>query len=57
MIRECWNQNPKARLTILRLKKTLRKLWEEAEDEKFLAKTALKDKILHDKLIENVANV
>lgn len=57
VIRECWNQNPRARLTVLRLKKTLRKLWEEAEDEKFMTKSLLRNKILADKIIENIADV
>lgn len=34
LMRECWAQNPKARLTMLRVKKTLNKLREEWENKK-----------------------
>ena len=47
VIRESWNQNPKARLTALRLKKTLRKMLESVEEEKMEIK-------IKSKLIENV---
>ena len=48
VIRECWNQNPKARLTALRLKKTLKKLLESLEEEK-------SEKLIKNKLIENMS--
>ncbi|XP_052234711.1 activin receptor type-1-like isoform X2 [Dreissena polymorpha] len=57
VIRECWNQKPKARLTVLRLKKTLRKLWEDAQDEKFIDKSSLRDKINSDQIIEKIVEV
>lgn len=56
-MKECWNQKPKARLTVLRLKKTLRKLWEDAQDDKLMNKNILKDKLLSDKIIEKMADV
>lgn len=45
LMRECWNKNPKARLTSLRLKKSLKKLLEEAEDDRLEKR---------DKMIENI---
>ncbi|XP_052813496.1 activin receptor type-1-like isoform X2 [Mya arenaria] len=57
VLRECWNQNPKARLTVLRLKKTLRKLWEEAQDEKYMDKSGLREKIMANKIIEKIVDV
>jgi hypothetical protein len=56
-MKECWNQKPKARLTVLRLKKTLRKLWDDAQDDKLMDKNSLKDKIISEKIIDKMADV
>ncbi|KAL4217117.1 Activin receptor type-1 [Mactra antiquata] len=57
VMRECWNQRPKARLTVLRLKKTLHKLWEDAQDDKLIEKNSLKYKLMSEKIIEKMVDV
>lgn len=57
VMRECWNQKPRARLTVLRLKKTLRKLWEDAQDDTLIEKNSLKNKLITEKIIEKMVDV